>query len=241
MARLLSWPLGLRWNRWKWLAGPEAVGASSDTTIGDFTQTIASPFGARAMQITFPPLRGAPARRARGLITALNKGANAVRVSICDWDGMKFAEAGTSITQQQIQDGMPFSNGLGWSNGENWQLTKPLVPVASSAAQDATVIRLSTAFWGGLLGMGDWIGFSPLHFGLYEITEEMETAGQYRIWPPLRKDIASGSFSTLYPVMAMRLMANNLPDAERGPSHLENLSISLVEVFDYDVRDYFLD
>jgi hypothetical protein len=240
MARLLSWPNGLRWNRWKWLSGPESVGASADTTIGDFTQTMATPFGARHVQLSFPPMRGKVARRARGLVTAMHKGANAVRVSLCDWDGLPFDEAGVNATQQQRQAGIPWSNGMPWINGQNWKLTKPNVPVMVAAARGASIVSLGDLFWGHDLGMGDWIGFFPFHFGHYEVTEVLDD-GQYRIWPPLRAPLETGDYATLYPVMAMRLKADNLPDAERGPSFVENLTISLFEVFDYDVRDYFGD
>lgn len=238
MARLLSWPTGLRWNRWKWLAGPETVGAASNSTIGDFTQTVATPFGARHVQLSFPPLRGKPARRARGLMTALHKGANAVRVSMCDWDGMSLAESGLSVTREQVQAGTPWDLGVGWDNGENFRITKPNVPVASAAALNATIVQLSDEWWGHELGIGDWIGFFPLHFGLYEITEDLGN-GRYRIWPPLRKAVPAGAYATQYPTMAMRLKSDNLPDADRGPAFLEGLTISLFEVFDYDARDYF--
>ncbi|QGJ74175.1 hypothetical protein C3L21_09240 [Sinorhizobium meliloti] len=240
MARLLSWPAGIRWNRMKPLSGPESVGAADNTSIGNVTQTVASPFGARYMQFSFPPMRGAKARRARGLVTSLHKGANAVRVSICDWDGMTFAEAGMSVSHAQRTGGMSWSNGMPWSNGENWRVTKPNVPVASAAAIDASIVSLADQFWGRGLGMGDWIGFFPFHFGMYEITEVIDE-GQYRVWPPLRKAIATTDFATLYPVMAMRLLSSNLPDADRGPAYLEGLTISLFEVFDYDARDYFAD
>lgn len=238
MGRLLSWPNGLRWNRMRWLSGPESLGAGSNTSIGDVTQTVASPFGARYVQLSFPIMRGQMSRRARGLVTALHKGANAVRVSFCDWDGMGFADAGVMASDSQKQSGLSWSNGMPWGNGKNWKLTKPNVAVAAPAALDATSVRLSNAFWGHSLGMGDWIGFFPFHFGMYEITEVIEP-GVYRIWPPLRKAVASGDFATLYPVMSMRLLSTNLPEAERGPAFLEGLTISLFETFDYDVREYF--
>lgn len=238
MARLLSWPVGLKWNRYKFLAGPESVGAGSGTSIGAVTQTIASPFGARYIQFSFPSLRGEEARRARGLVTALHKGANAVRVSICDWDGMTFSEAGVTVSEAERRDGMPWSDGQAWSNGRNWRLSKPLVAVSDAAALDATIVALSDLYWGSALGFGDWIGFAPLHFGLYEITEVLEP-GLYRIWPPLRKALSTSDFATLHPVMAMRFLSSNLPDAERGPAFLDGLSLSLFEVFDYDVRDHF--
>jgi len=240
MARLLSWPVGLRWNKWKWLAGPESIGSSSSTSVGDFTQTVASPFGARHIQLSFPILKGKQARRARGLVTALHKGANAVRLHMCDWDGMSLADAGVSVTKAQLQAGAPWNNGLGFDNGENFHISKPNVAVSEAAAINATIIQLSDQFWGHELGSGDWIGFFPLHFGLYEVTEDFGD-GRYRIWPPLRKAVPVGSYATQYPTMAMRLKADNLPDADRGAAFLEGLTISLLEVFDYDARDYFND
>jgi hypothetical protein len=238
MGRLLSWPNGLRWTRWKPLNGPQSIGAGANTSIGDVSQTVASPFGARYLQFSFPPIRGQLARRARGMITGLHMGANAVRVSVCDFDGLSLSDGGVKATQEQRQAGMRWSNGMTWSNGRNWKLQKPNVPMAAPAGLDATIIRLPDAFWGHALGMGDWIGFFPFHFGMYEITEVFEP-GHYRIWPPLRKALSTDDFATLYPVMAMRVLSTNLPDADRGPVFLEGLTISLFEVFDYDVRDYF--
>jgi hypothetical protein len=240
MARLLDWPLGLRWNAWKPLNGPQSIGAGANTSIGDMTQTIASPFGARHLQFSFPPMRGTLVRRARGLITALHMGANAVRVRPGDWDGMSMAEAGVTISAAQKQDGLNWSNGSAWSNGKNWRSTKPNVAIAVGAAKDATIVSLSNPYWGRKLDMGDYIGFFPFHFGMYEVTEVL-SPGVYRIWPPLRKAISTRDFATLYPVMAMRLLSNNLPDANRSAAFLEGLTISLFEVFDYDVRDYFTD
>jgi hypothetical protein len=222
------------------LSGPESVGAADSTSIGNVTQSVSSPFGARYFQFSFPPLRGANARRARGLVTALHKGANAVRVKICDWDGMSFADAGMQISEQQKQGGIFWSNGMPWGSGGSWKPTKPNVAVLESATKDATIIRLDDAFWGHSLGMGDWIGFFPLHFGMYEITEDIG-GGRYRIWPPLRKAISPDDYATMYPTMAMRLLSSNLPDADRGPAFLEGLTMSLFEVFDYDAREYFAD
>lgn len=240
MARLLSWPVGLRWNRMKWLSGPESVGAGGETSIGNFTQTIASPFGARYLQLSFPPMRGQLARRARGLVTSLHKGANAVRLELCDWDGMSLDTAGIVASNGQKRDGIPWSAGSVFSSGKGWRINKQNVGLLGTSSKDATTVTLRDEYWGRSLGIGDWIGFFPFHFGMYEITEVLGE-GQYRIWPPLRKAVASTDFATQYPVMAMRLLASNLPDADRGPAFLEGLTISLFEVFDYDVRDYFAD
>lgn len=93
---------------------------------------------------------------------------------------------------------MPWGNGEPWSNGQNWELTAPNVQLAEAAYFDSTIILLQDDAWGHRLGMGDYLGFFPLHFGLYTITEEFGD-GEYRIWPPLRKALTSDDFATLYP------------------------------------------
>ena len=47
--------------------------------------------------------------------------------------------------------------------------------------------------------------------------------------------------ATLRPVTVMRLASADLPALDRGVSHAENLTISLVEVEHADVVDYFED
>jgi hypothetical protein len=240
MARLLSWPSGLRPNRMRPLAGPRAVGASQSESISGFVQTTASPFGAVTLEFGFPDIRWQLARRVRGWIKALHGGANATRVPLCDWDGLSLAQRGLQGTSAQWKAGQQWSNGQPWSNGENWKGLSPIVSVAAAADVGATIISLSDTFWGHSLGMGDRIGFFPFHFGAYEITEVIEP-GTYRIDFPLRKAITTDDFATLEPVLAMRLLGENAAQAERGAVFLQGLTIQLTEVFDYDVRDYFAD
>ncbi|WLR92182.1 hypothetical protein [Shinella zoogloeoides] len=127
-----------------------------------------------------------------------------------------------------------------WGNGENWGVTAPNVSLAAPAALDATIIRLTDMFWGHRLQVGDYLGFFPYHFGLYTVTEERRD-GEYRIWPPLRRALTADDFATLYPVMAMRLEAEDAASAARGVAYAEEATVTLIEVFDYDVRDYFAD
>ncbi|MGH6805389.1 MAG: hypothetical protein ACREEJ_00810 [Ensifer adhaerens] len=153
---------------------------------------------------------------------------------------MTLLEAGLSASPSQERFGMPWGNGEAWSNGQNWELTAPNVGVAAAASLDATIIRLTGSFWGHRLQPGDYLGFFPMHFGLYTVTEERGD-GEYRIWPPLRKALTTGDYATLYPVMAMRLESEDAASAVRGVGFAEEATVTLVEVFDYDVRDYFTD
>lgn len=240
MGRLISMPNGLWPRSMVPLSGPRAVGGAANTSIGNFMQTVASPFGGWRWQFVFPVSKDAKFRRYRGWVMALHGGANATRVPFGDPDMMSLLEAGMTLTPAQERFGLPWSNGETWSNGQNWKVTAPNVPVAAAAAREATIIRLADAFWGQRLQMGDYLGFFPLHFGLYTVTEERGD-GEYRIWPPLRKALTVGDFATLYPTMAMRLESEDAASAARGVAYAEEASVTLVEVFDYDVRDYFAD
>ncbi len=236
--RLVNWPIGLRANFREPLSGPRAVGAGSTQSLGNFTQTTASPFGIWRWRFGFPPLRGQIFRRYRGMVTALHGGANAVRVTFCDWDGLSFAQRGIVSTVQDWQAGQPWSNDKPWSNGKNWQSGNPLATVAASASVDDTVISLTSDNWGHNLGVGDFIGFRPFSFGLYTITEVIDD-GVYRIWPPLRTALTTDSRATLKPVMIMRLESEEAATVARGAASAEGLSLTLVEVHDYDVRESF--
>jgi hypothetical protein len=167
-------------------------------------------------------------------------GANATRWHVCDWDGLSFAERGIVTTSDAWRRGKPWSNGMPWSNGTNWGSSSPNVAVAEDAALGATTVKLANAFWGHGLGIGDWIGFFPFHFGWYEITEVF-SPGTYRIDLPLRKALSAADFATLKPTLVMKLKSENSAQAERGPAFLEGLTVALSEVRDYDVRDYFAD
>lgn len=238
MGRLISRPNGLYVRTATPLSGPRAVGAGGNTSIGGFAQTLASPFGAWRWQFTFPVSKDAAFRRYRGWATALHGGANATRFPFFDPDMMSDTEAGLIATSAQRRFGMTWSNGEPWSNGQNWALSLPQVAVAAAASRDASRVKLEDSFWGHKLQIGDYIGFFPFHFGLYMVTQEFGD-GEYRIWPPLRKAIAVTDYATLSPVLAMRLESEQSATADRGVAFAEEKTVVLVEIFDYDVRDYF--
>lgn len=235
-ARLLSFPIGLPITKIEPLSGPRTVQSGSTQSVGGFVQTVASPFGMLKFRMNFGPMRGVEARRYRGWITALHGGANATRVPWLDGDNLSDAEAGIVGGMSPKQ----WSNGMPWSNGQYWSGSYPIVPIAQQSAIGDTVIHLQDEFWGASLGYGDQIGFTPFHFGLYMVTEVID-AGIYRIWPPLRKALTTDDFATLRPVLAMRLESEDSASAARGPAFIDNASVTLVEVLDYDVRDYWTD
>lgn len=240
MARLIHWPHGLRANFREPLSGPRTVGAGSSSSLSNFVQTTASPFGLWRWRFSFPPIRGQLFRRYRGWVTSLHGGANATRVPFCDWDGLTLGQMGVDATRDEWRKGQPWSNDEPWSNGQAWENSPPVVDIAAPALLGDTVISLSDDFWGHDLGAGDLLGFSPFHLGLYMVTEVVEP-GQYRIWPPLRKALVAGDSATLRPVLAMRLESEDAANAPRGAAFAEGLSVTLVEVLDYDARDYFAD
>lgn len=232
--RLVSWPTGLRANFREPLSGPRAVGAGATQGIGGFVQTFAAPFGLWRWRFAFPPIRGQLFRRYRGWVTALHGGANATRVEFCDWDGLSREQMGVAAGSGS----QTWSNGEKWSNGQSWSFSPPTVAVTAAAARDATTIALADEFWGHGLGEGDLVGFFPFHFGMYMVTEVVDH-GEYRIWPPLRKALTTGDLATLRPTLAMRLESEDAANASRGAAFADGLSITMVEVLDYDVRDYF--
>jgi hypothetical protein len=240
MARLVSWPIGLRANGREPLSGPRTIGAAQTQSVGGFVQTVAAPFGLWRWRFSFPPIRGQLFRRYRGWVTSLHGGANATRVTWCDWDQLSFVQRGIVTTSDQWKAGVPWSNGLPWQGGEPWGIGNPVVAVSAAADKDATTIALDSAFWGNNLDIGDVLGFMPFHFGWYMVTERID-AGQYRIWPPLDKAISTDDFATLNPVMAARLESEEAATASRSAAFAEGLTVTLIQVKDYDVRDYFAD
>lgn len=232
--RLIYWPNGLRANFREPLSGPRTVGAAATQSVGSFVQTSGAAFGLWRWRFQFPPLRRQLARRYRGWITGLHGGANATTVPFCDWDGLSREQMG--VAEQQGKQN--WSNGMPWSNGNGWQFTPPVVAVASGAALGDTTVSLADKFWGHGLGIGDQLGFHPFHFGLYMVTE-VQGDGQYRIWPPLRKALTTDDSATLRPVLTMRLESEESATAPRDAVSISGASVTLIEVLDYDARDYF--
>lgn len=238
MARLVSWPLGLKARSREPLTGPRAINATSTQTIGGYVQTTAAGFGLWRWRFQFPPLRGQMFRRYRGWITSMHGGANATRVEWKEWDRLTFAQRGIITTNDEWKRGQPWSTSVPWEEGQNWGTGDPLVRVypASLGASD---IYLYSEFWGNNLDVGDMFGFAPNHFGWYMVTERID-AGHYRIWPPLDKALAVDDYATLSPSMAARLESEDAANAPRGTSN-EGPTVTLVQVKNEYIATHFSD
>lgn len=239
MGRLLHWPRGLGITSMQVLSGPRTVGGASTQSLGGFQQSVSSPFGLWRLGLTFGNMKGKWARTHRGFIASLHGGANAVRVPIIDMDMMKPDEVGVN----GVYADQPWSNGQRWSNSNSstgvlWGRSYPKSLVAGTFAKGAIQIALSNQYWGGSLSVGDYIGFEPFHFGLYVITEVLGS-GNYRSWPPLRKDVSNTSYATLKPTIVMRLESEGAANINRDLNAASSLSATFVEVLDEDVRRHF--
>lgn len=239
MARLLSHPVDLAPETSTPLTGPQAIGSSSTDSLSGFNQSVASAFGLWEWQFTYPAMHGEKFRRFRGWVRALHGGANATRFPFRDPDRPTYDDLGLSVTRQQLCDGVPFENGQSWLNGKNWTVAPPLESVKTESPRDSTIIHLTQTQWGGLLGIGDNLGFTG-HFGMYEVTEVFGD-GRCRVWPILRKTVTVEDFATLKPVLAMRLKGPSAASLSRGLLNAPPSTVTMVEVLDYDVRDYFAD
>lgn len=243
MARLLSWPVGLKWTSREPLTGPRAVGAGATESTSGFVQTFASPFGLWRWSFSLPAMRGQMARRYRGMVTALHGGANAVRVDFKDPDGLSFSDLGIAMTPARQLIGEPWSNGQPWrisgdpQAGCNWQTGLPWERVIASADRGASFISLGTDSFGPLLDVGDTFGFVGV-FALHVVTEVLPD-GELRIWPPLRRSIGAADYATLTPVMAMTLDGEAGANLPRGITVMDGLAITLKEVEHRHVAQFF--
>lgn len=246
MGRLLDWPRDVGVTSWEPLSGPRAVGASSSESLTGYIQTVSAVYGVWRWQFALQPLRGQAFRRWRGFVAALHGGANAVRLPWMDADPLTPALLGIDPASVSIgPDGRAefretsWSNGQPWAHGLGWLSGPPVVGVAAAAVQSTTVVRLADEAWGPNLDIGDMFGFVG-HFGVYTVTEWLAD-GEYRIWPPLRRAISTADVATLRPVIAMRLPGEDAAKAGRALDAASGLTITLVEVEDPDVREYFAD
>ena len=230
--RLLSFP-ELQATAVTPISGPNARNSGANTASDGGEQTFDTLGDVVAVRVAFPPRIGAGARRERGAMTALLSGANALRFDCPDPDRMSVVEAGGSTN-----GALNWTDGNSWSDGTQWQAGYPEVAVAIAAALDDGIVNLADQYWGYNLGYGDVIGFTPFHFGRYMVTEVLDE-GEYRIWPRLRKAITTATFATLRPVAAMRPAGRDAVSLGRGLSSTEGQGVTLVEVFDYYVRDYY--
>lgn len=242
MARLLSWPAGVRYISLEPLSGPRTIGAGSSESISGFAQTVASPFGLWRWRFGFPLLKGEAFRRYRGVVAALHGGANALRVPIYDPDKPTNANALGAGNVNGVQ-WTGVAGDSSWfvpSTGVPWAHSTPTVPLVNALAVGDVNIVLPETYWGHTLNVGDYISFGPVYFGLHVITQ-VYSDGNYKIWPPVRKALTVNDWATLDPIVAMRLESEEAGSTARGQWYSEGTTLTLVEVEDADVRAYFAD
>lgn len=227
MGRLIDWPTGVGIVARAPLTGPRATGGGSESLTG-YVQTVSGAFGVWRWQFQFAPMRGEVFRRYAGTVAALHGGANALRVPFFDPDGHY------ELVREAWSDGSPWLEGGSWTGLCDW------VAVGAAAAIGATQVQLAATTWGQALGIGSKFGFLPHHFGLYMVTEVM-APGVYRIWPPLRKAIVTTDYATLWPVMAMKMQDEGAASAGRALEVSDGAAMTLIEVTDDVVKDYFAD
>lgn len=238
--RLLRWPAGVHWTTFTPVGGPNVIG-STESVTGD-VQTVESPNGLVAFSLEYPAMVGAKARAFRGLVTALHAGANAVRMTVRDPDA-KLRHFDPSATAETVKfaDGKVLIGSDGMSYG--FRVGVPLAEMTQAAAIDAEEIRFDRTPYGTEDLVGLRFGFVGA-FGVYEVKEWRATWADAdiavaRIWPPLRRAITTASRMTLCPQVAVRLSGRDGGQWSRGPARVEAGSLSLIEVPDEIVRDYW--
>ena len=114
---------------------------------------------------------------------------------------------------------------------------KPVVPVTSVSAKDSGTITFDASLWNGVVP--SWFGLVG-HFAVYRVEGVVFNGNDAvcRVWPPVRRAIATSDFVTMRPTAAMRITG---PD---GASFVDNLAatdgaqLTMAEVPDEVVRAY---
>lgn len=231
MSRLIDWPRDLKWTQERILSGPRTIGAATTTSVNGFNQNSQSPFGTWVIQLDLPPLNDVAFRKYRGWVAAMHGGANFTRFTIADFFGaLSKNPDGTPRDRSALfQDGFGFGE-----KNQSFQYPTAIVPVAVNASKGDNIIQIAETEWQPLLCEGDYIGFTPFHFGMYLITEVLG-GGIYRVTFPLREDITTDSHATLWPTLAMRLQAEDSAPVQREAVIASGISVTMIEVQHRDV------
>lgn len=224
MPKLLGYPEGLGVVNIEPINAPATVTGGSSESLGGLIQTTQGIGFAWQFSMTFRPLNYALARSHRGWLAAQIGGANATRFKIVDGDIKRNNELGLEA--------------FGAYDDLGYVHDRPVIEMTVAHSRGDTIIRLPDTLWGHKLGLGDWIGFAPFHLAAYRITEKIQE-GAYRIYPPLRKNVAVGDVASLDPVLALRLINPQAGNEPRGVSVVEGATFVGVEVLEEYVRSHF--
>ena len=232
MGRLLTWPDKVGVTSVEFTDGPMTRTSGRSTALDGTEQTFEGVGGVVAFSVELAATRGQEARYERGLLLALRTGANAARMRLIDGDRRTRTEAKVSA-----RDRVTWAKGVRWHGGVRWRTGYPEGVVNGQHSKGQGLVNLRNDAWGRDLTLGEAIGFSPLHFGAYFVTEVMG-GGWVRVWPPLRKGLKGGDRVTLEPVLVMRATPGAFAFA-RGPVTTNAARVELVEMLDEHVRTFF--
>ena len=233
--RMVDFPVDLPIRTRRPIGGPGVLGATQSET--EKSQVVTSPFGdLLRWEITCPPMRGAGARAFKQLTVAAQSGANCFRFELCDIDEPSYGELGLNISNSQGGK-VPFSNGQTFTNGKLMTLNKPLADIAAASAKNSGTIVIDASAWNGVLPA--WFGIVG-HFAAYFITGAVFNGdiATCRVWPPVRRDIATSDFATMRPVVAMQLMGPGGAAWSRQIEVQDGMTLQMQEVLDETVRAY---
>lgn len=234
--RLVNYPFGLCITSFEALNGPAVISSGSTTSQSGFNQSFADPNFAWKFNLSFQSMNFKLARSHRAWVMSQHGGANATRYTLIDGDLPSPEELGLDPATLSPQWG----NDVQWDGNATWGAVYPLVKMDKAYSKGETVIELPNNLWGRKLDVGTYIGFNPDYFGFHMITEVLAN-GQYRIFPPLRKGVTTDNYATLNPTIAMKMENANSADVSRNALFVDGASITLIEVLDEYVREFYTD
>lgn len=238
MSRIIDFPSGVPIRRYEPLSGPRSINSGSTESQESYVQTSAGVFGLWRFQFGITPISGPVFRAYRGFVTAMHGGANATVIRIIDYDKLTYDKMGVTITGDQEINGVRWAGAIYWKNKKTWTVGVPYLENPTAVAKGDSIVRLPSDYWGHVLEVGDWFGYGPDHYGLYVVTQVI-APGEYRIWPPLRKAVITDDLAIMDPPLAMRLESETGANIGRDLSRSDELTLTMIEIEDADLRTYF--
>lgn len=110
------------------------------------------------------------------------------------------------------REGLPFANGVPFSNGRGWRFV-PSGDVMADVAEGDVVARIDLARWPGALKVGKVFGLGRAVYMVDGIDWDGEVA-TVEFSPPARRDILAGEICELFPTMICKAVN---PDAALQP------------------------
>lgn len=239
MGRIIKFPRGMPIHRVEFLSGPRALKSGASESGSGWVQTSSGIFGLWRLRFSIKSIRDLAFRDYRGFVTAMHGGANATILNVIDYDKMSYADMGADVTVETERDGIRWDGNIFWLHRKTWRIGTPYLENPAPAAKGDSLVTLPPEFWGHQLEVGDIFGYGPDHLGMYVVTESFGS-GEYRIWPPLRKDVTALDLVIMDPPLAMRLESEEAANIGRALGGSDELVLTMVEIEDSDVRNFYL-